>query len=238
MYSNLHSEADIFYGRTKKNRTVYFQIWRCLSATLVCRSETCCRRFAENTGRKKSPKIRHLRNIAQLCLAISSQLRHISTIGKNVKQQYLSHMSSQYGELRPTSGWDRFISLWHPSKFQRFSCLGFITAATSLNGSQPNFGRCLAVSWTGTLCMHFRRLLPHYGILPPRAKFTSRPSLALSYIGSVAARHSSSGRQSNFAAQRTPPIFGRAAITLGIGPQPYSSLPEVSQCTIVRVTNL
>jgi len=36
-------------------------------------------RLAENTGRKKSPKIRHLGTIAQLYLAISSQLRHIST---------------------------------------------------------------------------------------------------------------------------------------------------------------
>jgi len=31
---------------------------------------------------QKSPKIRHLRTIAQLCQAISSQLRHLSTIGK------------------------------------------------------------------------------------------------------------------------------------------------------------
>jgi len=31
-------------------------------------------------------------------------------------------------------------------------------------------------------------------------KFTLRPNLAFSYIGSVTARHSSSGRQSNFAA--------------------------------------
>jgi len=37
------------------------------------------------------------------------------------------------------------------------------------------------------------------GILPG-AKFTLRPSLELSYIGSVTARHSSSGRQPNFAA--------------------------------------
>jgi len=35
------------------------------------------------------------------------------------------------------------------------------------------------------------------GILPA-AKFTLRPSLAFSYIGSVNARHSSSGRQPNF----------------------------------------
>jgi len=31
---------------------------------------------------KKLPKIRHLRTVAQLCQAISSQMRHISTIGK------------------------------------------------------------------------------------------------------------------------------------------------------------
>jgi len=33
-----------------------------------------------------------------------SQLRHVSTIGKKlVKQQYIPHVSPQYGELRPTS---------------------------------------------------------------------------------------------------------------------------------------
>jgi len=48
------------------------------------RSETCCTRFAEDTVRKKSPKIRHLRTIAQLCRALSLQLRHVSTIGKKL----------------------------------------------------------------------------------------------------------------------------------------------------------
>ena len=36
----------------------------------------------------------------------------------------------------------------------------FITAATSLSGGQPNFARCLAVSWAGTLYIHFREHLP------------------------------------------------------------------------------
>jgi len=85
------------------------------------------------------------------------------------------------------------------SKFQRVSRLGFATAAMSLNGSQPNFARCLAVSWAGTSYICFRGLLPYNGILPG-AIFTLRPSLALSYIGSVTAQHSSSGRQPNFAA--------------------------------------
>jgi len=79
-----------------------------LSANLRCRSETCCTRatrLAENTGCKKVAKNRHLGTIAQLCRAISSQRRHVSTIGKKlVKQQNVLHMSPQYGELRPTSG--------------------------------------------------------------------------------------------------------------------------------------
>jgi len=60
---------------------------------------------------------------------MSSQLRHVSTVGKKlVKQQYVLHMSPQYGELRPTSGWDRSGSLRHPSKFRHVSRLGSITA--------------------------------------------------------------------------------------------------------------
>jgi len=84
---------------------LYFHIWCGLSANLECMSEMRCTRLTENTERKNDAKTRHLGTIAQLCLAISSQLRHVSTIGKKlVKQQYLPHMSLQYGELRPTSG--------------------------------------------------------------------------------------------------------------------------------------
>jgi len=107
----------------------------------------CCTCLAENTGRKKSPKIRHLGTIAQLCRAVSSQLRQ-STIGKKLlKQQYL--LSVQCGEIRPTSRWDRFGSFGHPSKFQRVSRLAFVALSMSLTGGQPNFARCLAVFWAG-----------------------------------------------------------------------------------------
>ena len=58
-----------------------------------------------NARSQKSPKIRHMGTITQLCRAISLQLRHVSIIRKKrLKQQYLHHMSLQYGELRPTSG--------------------------------------------------------------------------------------------------------------------------------------
>ena len=77
----------------------------------------------------KSRQNCHLGTIAKLCRAISSQLRHVPTIEKNLLS---SNMSSrcppQHGELRPTSGWDRFVSLGHPTKFQLVSRLGSVTA--------------------------------------------------------------------------------------------------------------
>jgi len=61
-----------------------------LSANLECRSESCCTRLTGNTGRKNVAKNRHLGTIAPLCRAISSQLRHISTIGKNLLSSNIS----------------------------------------------------------------------------------------------------------------------------------------------------
>jgi len=120
----------------------------------------CCTRLTENTGRKNYAKNRHLRTIAQLCRAVSSQLRHKLTIEKNVKWQYLLHIPLQYGELRPPNVWDPLASLGHSSKFQQVSRLGFITVPTLLNGGQPNFARRLAVSCSGILYMQFWGLLP------------------------------------------------------------------------------
>jgi len=44
----------------------------------------CCTWLAGYTGCKNDAKNRHLLTIAQFCRAISSQLRHVSTIGKNL----------------------------------------------------------------------------------------------------------------------------------------------------------
>jgi len=136
---------------------------RCgLSANLECRSELCCTRLAENTWRKnyakKSPSA-HYCTILLGCIFVTKA--HIDNRKELFKQQYVFHISSQYGELRLTNGWDRLVSLGHPSKFQRVSRLGFVTAPTSLIGGRPNFARCLAVSWAGTLYIHF------WGLLPP-----------------------------------------------------------------------
>ena len=60
------------------------------------------------------------------------------------------------------------------------------------------FGHILRC-YTIYIYIYFWGLLPPDRILPV-AKFTLRPSLAFSYIGTVTAWHSSSGRQPNFAA--------------------------------------
>ena len=115
--------------------------------------------------------------------------------------------------------WDLFTSLGNPSKFQRVSRLAFVTAAMSLTGGQPNFAWCLAISWAGILYigLRFPELLPDR--ILPSAKFTLRPSLAFSYIGSITARHCSRWRHwIKELLQKVPPIFHRVAITLGIGP--------------------
>ena len=72
----------LFPQRSEIGCLPYFRTWSGLSVNLECRSEMCFTRLAGNTGPKKSPKIRDLDTIAQLCRAISLQLRHVSTIGK------------------------------------------------------------------------------------------------------------------------------------------------------------
>jgi len=43
------------------------------------------------------------------------RIAHIETIYvAHFNHECLPHMSLQYGELRLTSGWDRFVSLGHP----------------------------------------------------------------------------------------------------------------------------
>jgi len=68
----------------------------------------CCAWLAENTGRKKVAKNRHLGTIAQLCRAISSQLRHIATTGKNLLSSNISstclHNMVNFGPLAAEIG--------------------------------------------------------------------------------------------------------------------------------------
>ena len=86
---------------------------------------------------QKSPSARHRTTLSGYIFATKA-----STIGKKlVKQQYLLHMSSQYGGLWLTNGWDRLTSLGHPCKFQLVSCLGSVTARHLVMGVSQSLRR-------------------------------------------------------------------------------------------------
>jgi len=120
---------------------------------------------------KKSPAAHHRTTLSGYIFATKANIDHRK---KNLLNSNISstcphgmvNVGSLTAEISLGLG-----SLGHPSKFQWVLSLGFITAPTSLNGSQPNFARCLAVSWAATLYMHFEGFLPPNGILPD-AKFT------------------------------------------------------------------
>ena len=68
------------------------------------------------------------------------------------------HNMVNFGPLMTKTGW-RVLGI--TGKFQRVSCLGFVTAPTWLNDrGQPQFARCLTVFCAGTLYIHFPGLFP------------------------------------------------------------------------------
>jgi len=115
-------------------------------------SETCCTQLAEIQDAKVTQKIaisgHHPTTLSGYIFATKAR---IDNQKKLVKQQYLLHRSLQYGELRLTSGWDRFVSLGHPCKCRRFSRLGALLHVTPVLGvSQTaalNRGRHLCSAW-------------------------------------------------------------------------------------------
>ena len=82
-------------------------------------------RFAENTGRKNYAKNRHLLTIAQLCRSVFSQLRHVSTIGKNLLNSITfptcPHNMGNFGPLTDEIG----LGVWAPQQISTgfASCL-------------------------------------------------------------------------------------------------------------------
>jgi len=119
-----------------------------------------------------------------------------------------------------------------PANFeQRVSRLASVTAATSLNGPQPNYARYLAASCAGTLYLHFRGLLPLREFCQVQSSLYVQvlrsPILAALVHGTrvVGISQTLRRRTRNGITELShgaPSIFGRAAITLGTGP--HSSL--------------
>jgi len=98
-----------------------------------------CRRLVG----KQDAKNRHLRAIAQICRAISLQLRHVLTIGKEFfKQQYLFHLSSEYGELRQTIAAEIGSGVWDtPANFNGFRILAALLHGTFAVGVSQTLRR-------------------------------------------------------------------------------------------------
>jgi len=130
-----------FFSSPKLSRRtldVYHTSTHGVGANLECRSDMCCTWLMENTGHKKSPKIRHLGTIPQLCYAVSAQVRHVSTIRKKlVKHQYLpqgpiySHNMVNFGPLAAEI--DPVV--WGtPANFNRFSVLAALLHGTRILG--------------------------------------------------------------------------------------------------------
>jgi len=92
----------------------------------------CGKRLAGNTGCKNDAKNCHLSTIAQLCRAISSQLRHVSTIGKNILSSNISSRCPySMVNFRPLTAEIDWRVWGTPSYFN-----GYRVMAALLHGSQ------------------------------------------------------------------------------------------------------
>jgi len=164
-------------------------------------SEMCCTRLADNTGRKNYAKNRHLHTITQLCRAISWQITDVSTIVKILLNGNISSICSHnMVNFRPLTDDICWRVCGTPANFNGFRVL----ASLLHRRRSTEANQTLHDVWPSPTLVHYIHiilggLLPPSGILPA-AKFTLRPSFAFSYIGSVTARHSSSGRQPKLAA--------------------------------------
>ena len=103
----------------------------------------CCSWLAENTGCKKVTKNRHPGSIAQLCWAISLQLRHVSIIGKkNLLNSNISptcpYNMVNFGPLAA-----EIVSLvWGtPANFNGFRALAALLHGTPVLGIRQTFRR-------------------------------------------------------------------------------------------------
>jgi len=115
--------------------------WCGFSANLECMSEMCCTRLAENYRTQKN---RHFGTITQLCRAVSSQsqLRHVSTIGKNLLNIDTSstcpHNVVNFGLLTAEIRW----RVWGtPANFNGFRVLAALLRGTLIVGVSQTLRR-------------------------------------------------------------------------------------------------
>jgi len=128
------------------------------------------KKFAKNS--------RSVCTIPQRCWAMSSQLRHVSTIGKKLLNSNIfstcPHSMVNLGLLTAEIGW----RVWGSQQNSTGFVFGFVTAPTSLNGGQPNctmFGRLLGLYTIHT----FWGYCPQRNFARCRIHFTSKSCVLL-----------------------------------------------------------
>jgi len=99
-------------------------------------------RLSGNTGCKNDAKNHHLRTIAQLCQAVSSQPRHVSTIGKNLLNSNISctcpHNMVSFG---PQTAEIRWRVCGTPANFNGFRILAALLHGTLVVGVSQTLRR-------------------------------------------------------------------------------------------------
>jgi len=115
---------------------------------------------------------------------------------RNLLNSNLLQISSQYGELRLTNGWDHWRVWGTPANFKAFRVLTSLLQRRRL----PEANQTLNAAWPSPA-----RYSTLSGVLNPDgslpgAHFTLRANFAFSYIGSITVWHWTSRRQPNFAA--------------------------------------
>jgi len=151
------------------------------------------------------PKNRHLGTIVQLCRAVSSQLRHIQTIGKSLLNSSMfstcPHNMANFISL--TAEID--LPLWGtPANFNGFRVL----AALLQRRRSPEANQTFHDNWPSPRLVHYMGLYIFRGSWR-LAEFCHVQnslyvqSLEFSYTSNVTTRHSSSGRRPNFARRGT-----------------------------------
>jgi len=110
--------------------SVKMQVWNLLHAARW--------KYRTQKSRQKSPSGHHRTTLSGYIFATKARIVNRK---KNLLSSNVLHMSPQYGELRPISGWDRLTSLVYPCKFQLVSRLGSVTARHLVVGVSQTFRR-------------------------------------------------------------------------------------------------
>jgi len=93
------------------------------------------KKYRTQNSRQKSPSGQHRTTVSGYIFANKAR---IDNPRKSVKQQYVLHMSPQYGELRPTSGWDRSGNFEAPQQISTGFASWERYCTASISGRQPN----------------------------------------------------------------------------------------------------